>query len=473
MYKFVKNSKDLLNSSLNDSIRHLRSLALDCLEIGLLSVLPDKMIEKSLSIKNNILSVMLDEYDLTTYESIYIIGGGKASADMAFALEKMLKKNKQVSYKGIINVPTGTPIKKHQFSRKIRINKASHPIPNIVAQIGSNSMIELVNKSSSKDLIICLISGGGSALLTLPKPGISLEDIKEVNRLLLDSGASINEINTIRKHISDFKGGNLVRKIYQASKATVISLIISDVVGNNLDTIASGPTVPDSTTYGDAINVIKDYELYEKMPSSVIKLLELGNVHPEMENPNENDPCFRKVSNYLIGSVELASQAISDHLKSRDFQVYTLKSPLQGEARIYGTFLSEIVRQKMDDLEPGTSLALLGSGELTVTITGKGKGGRNQEMLLSLLKEIRNDQVEINFLVLGVNLDGIEGNSKAMGAFIDNQVLNYIRVQKTNLDVFLTNNDSNSFFKEVHSQIITGFTGVNVNDILLLLFQKF
>ncbi|TFG18460.1 MAG: DUF4147 domain-containing protein [Promethearchaeota archaeon] len=473
MYKFVKNSKDLLNPSLSDSIRHLRTLALDCLEIGILSVLPKKMIEKSLSIENNILSIMNDQYDLSTYESIYIVGGGKASADMAFALQKMLKRVKDISYKGIINVPKGIPIKNHFDSRKIRVNIANHPIPNKTGYIGTKNMIELVNKSNSNDLIICLISGGGSALLTLPKPGISLEDLKEVNELLLNSGASINEINTIRKHLSDFKGGNLVRKIYQASKATVISLIISDVVGNNLDTIGSGPTVPDSTTYGDAIKIIKDFGLYGKMPSSVINLLESGNNNPEMENPKDYDPCFRKVSNYLIGSAELAIQAISNHLNSCDFQVYTLKSSLQGEARIYGTFLAEILRQKLDELKPGSSVALLGSGELTVTITGNGKGGRNQEMLLSLLKEIRNDQVENKFLVLGVNLDGIEGNSKAMGALIDNQVLNDIGVQKIDLDGFLINNDSNSFFKQMNTQIITGLTGVNVNDILLVLFQKF
>lgn len=473
MYKFVKNSKDLLNPSLSDSIHHLRSLALDCLEVGISSVLPKKMIERSLSIEDNILSVMNDKYDLTTYESIYIIGGGKATADMAFALEKMLKNVKQVSFEGIINVPTGTPVKKYGGSHEILINKANHPIPNENGLIGTNNMIELVKKSKPNDLILCLISGGGSALLTLPKPGISLEDVKEMNQLLLNSGASINEINTIRKHISEFKGGNLARKVYQASKATVVSLIISDVVGNNLDTIASGPTVPDSTTYGDAIKIIKNYELYEKFPKSIVNHLELGNNTPEMENPNEHDPCFKNVSNYLIGSVEMAIQAISDYVEMHDFQVFHFTKPLQGEARMYGTFLSGILKRKLDLTNPGTSVALLGSGELTVTITGKGKGGRNQEMLLSLLKNLLNEHIKTKFLVLGANLDGIEGNSKAMGALIDNQVLNETISNDMDLNVFLDNNDSNSFFQKVNTQIITGSTGVNVNDILLVLVQKY
>ena len=472
MYKFVKNYDEILNSSPNDSIRSLRKLALDCLEIGISSVLPRKMIEKTIILDNTILSIGSNQYDLKKYDSIYIIGGGKASAEMVFSIEQMLKSVNNLSYKGIINVPIGTPYKKLDLSDKIMINEANHPIPNEMGLIGTKNMIDLVKKSTINDLFIILISGGGSALLTLPKNGITLEDLKQVNNLLLKSGASIQEINTIRKHISGFKGGNLARKIYETSNAKVICLIISDVIGNELDMVASGPTVPDSTSYKDAIEVIEKYELYDKLPNSVIKVIETGKNNPKMENPKENDPCFKNVFNFLIGSVAIALEEINNYLKSSDFDVYKLENSFQGEARNYGLFLAYYVIRKLDEIKQVKSNVLLGSGELTVTITGRGKGGRNQEMLLALLNTLRNETLKNRFLVLGANLDGIEGNSKAMGAIIDNQVYYDVIKNHLDLDSYLINNDSNSFFQIVKTQIITGPTGVNVNDILLIFIQK-
>ena len=472
MYKFVKNDDEILNSSLNDSVRSLRKLALDCLEIGISSVLPKEMIQKSITIDNDFLSIGQNRYELRKYDSIYIIGGGKASAEMAFTIEILLKEIKDLSYKGIINVPIGTPYKDLNLSNKIIINEASHPIPDEIGLFGTKNMIDLISKCTKNDLFIILISGGGSALLTLPKEGISLEDIKQVNNILLKSGASIQEINTIRKHISEFKGGNLARKIYETSCAQVICLIISDVIGNELDMIASGPTVPDSTSYKDAIKVIEKYELYDKIPNSIIKIIEAGTNDPKMENPKEDDPCFKNVLNILIGSVELAIEAITDYLKLNDFEVNKLKYSFQGEAKNYGSFLAYYLKRKLDEDMLVKPNALIGSGELTVTIKGKGKGGRNQEMLLALLNDLLNEKIKNHFLVLGVNLDGIEGNSKAMGALIDNQVYSEIIKNQLNLKSYLVENDSNSFFQKVKTQIITGPIGVNVNDILLIFTQK-
>ena len=472
MYKFVKNYDEILNSSLNNSVHVLRKLALDCLEIGISSVLPKEMIIKSIRIDNAILSIGQNRYDLKKYDTIYIIGGGKASAEMSYAIEQMLKKVKDISYKGIINVPIDTPYKNLNLSDKIVINEANHPIPDEMGFLGTKNMIELISKSTKNDLFIILISGGGSALLTLPKNGISLEDLKKMNELLLNSGASIQEINTIRKHVSEFKGGNLARKIYETSNGQVICLIISDVVGNELDMIASGPTVPDSTNYKDAIKVLEKYELYDKFPSSITEVIEAGKNNPKMENPKEGDPCFQNVLNVLIGSVEIAIKAITNYLESSSFKVHKLKYPFQGEARNYGSFLACYLMRKLDEDRLIKPNALIGSGELTVTITGKGKGGRNQEMLLSILNALLNGNLKKHFLVLGVNLDGIEGNSKAMGALIDNQVCSEIIKKNLNLESYLAENDSNSFFQEVKTQIITGPTGVNVNDIILLFTQK-
>ena len=472
MYKFVKNCDEILNSSLNDSVRFLRELALDCLEIGISAVLPKEMMQKSITIDNDILSIGKNRYELRKYDSIYIIGGGKASAEMAFAIEKLLKKIKDLPYKGIINVPIGTPYKDLKISSKIIINEANHPIPDEMGLLGTKNMIDLISKCTKNDLFIILISGGGSALLTLPKKGISLDDLKQVNKVLLKSGASIQEINTIRKHISDFKGGNLARRIYETSNAHVICLIISDVIGNELDMIASGPTVPDSTNYKDVFNIIEKYELYDKFPNSIIKVIETGKNNPKLENPKEGDPCFKNIFNFLIGSVELAIAAITNYLKSSDFEVNRLKYSFQGEARIYGSFLACYLMRKLDEDKLIKPNALIGSGELTVTITGKGKGGRNQEMLLALLIDLMNKKIKNQFLVLGVNLDGIEGNSKAMGALIDNQVYNEFIKNHLNLESYLVENDSNSFFQKVKTQIITGPTGVNVNDIILIFTQK-
>ena len=472
MYKFVKNYDEILNSSLNDSVHFLRKLALDCLEIGISAVLPKEMMKKSITIDNDILLIGQNRYELRKYDSIYIIGGGKASAEMAFTIENMLKKVKDLSYKGIINVPIGTPYEDLKISNKIIINEANHPIPDEMGLLGTKNMIDLISKCTKNDLFIILISGGGSALLTLPKKGISLEDLKQVNKVLLKSGASIQEINTIRKHVSDFKGGNLARRIYETSNAHVICLIISDVIGNELDMIASGPTVPDSTSYKDAFNVIEKYELHDKFPNSIIEVIKAGKNDPKMENPKEGDPCFKSVLNLLIGSVELAIEAITDYLKSSDFEVHKLKYSFQGEARKYGTFLAYYLLRKLEGDTLIKPNALIGSGELTVTITGKGKGGRNQEMLLALLNALIYEKIKNKFLILGLNLDGIEGNSKAMGAIIDNQVYRDVINNHLNLESYLVDNDSNSFFQKVKTQIITGPTGVNVNDILLIFTQK-
>ena len=335
-------------------------------------------------------------------------------------------------------------------------------------------MLEFVKKSSKKDLIICLISGGGSALLPSPKAGISLRDLQEVNSLLLASGASIHEINAVRKHLSDFKGGNLAKALFNSSGATLISLIISDVVGNNLDSIASGPTVPDRTTFKDAIDILKKYSIHYKVPKSVINSLEQGLKNKSLENPKYNDPCFRNVHNYLIGSVKSAVQEIITYLK-QDFITNYFSDNIIGEARDFGRNLYSIISEQMNENDFENlqkSIALIGSGELTVTIKGVGIGGRNQEMLLSFLDFVNGKDFEDNFLVIGANLDGIEGNSKAMGSVVDNFTLKQIANRKLNTKEYLDNNDSNSFFKIINSEIITGPTGCNVNDLILILILK-
>jgi glycerate 2-kinase len=463
----------LLPEGLNESQKFLRKLALNCLQKALFAVKPEYLIEKSVKIRNGRLIINDDVFDLKDYNKIYVIGGGKATAEMVFTLERILK-NFPIDYEGIVNIPKGLDIRKSQKTKNIHLNYATHPIPDENGVNGAKKMLELINNSSKNDLIICLISGGGSALLPLPQNGISLEDLQQINSLLLASGASIHEINAIRKHISKIKGGNLAKTLFNSSGATLISLIISDVVGNNLDSIASGPTVPDPTTFKDVLYILNKYTLYDKIPKSVKNLIEEGFKNRELETPKSNDPCFVNIHNYLIGSVFSAVEEITSYLEP-DFRTNYFSDKIIGEARDYGKelfqFISQYLKNKnFDNVE--VKDALIGSGELTVTIKGEGKGGRNQEMLLSFLDVIKNKNIDYNFLILAVNLDGIEGNSQAMGALVDNFTLRQIINKNLNIKYYLDNNDSNSFFKILNSEIITGPTGCNVNDLILILILK-
>jgi glycerate-2-kinase len=469
----IKNTSQLFIEQLNEDQLYLRQIAINSIEIALNSVQPAKLIQKAIKIDNNKLYILNDEYNLNDFNKVYIIGGGKATAEMAFALENILVES-NINYEGIINIPEGLDIGQSKLSGKIKINYASHPIPNLHGLNGTKKMMEIIENTSQKDIVFCLISGGGSALLPLPKKHISLKDLKQINSLLLASGASIHEINTIRKHLSDFKGGNLAKKV-SSNGATLLSLIISDVVGDKLDSIASGPTTSDPTTYKDAIEIIRKYKIYNKVPGSVLKHLQEGNLNGELETPKPNDACFNNVHNYLIGSVIFAANEINSYLRDQSFTVDYFSKDIVGEATEYGTLLYNILSNKLNDkikYEKISKIALIGTGELTVTIKGDGIGGRNQEMLLSFLDNIKNQEIYYSFLIIAVNLDGIDGNSTAMGALVDNFVVNQTRKKNINLKNYLESNDSNSFFKMIKSEIISGQTGCNVNDLVLILVFK-
>ena len=469
-FQFIKNSSQLLPKELHKTQLNLRKLGLKTLEKALTAVKPGNLIQNAINILNNKLNIYGDIYDLGNFENIYIIGGGKASADMLFSLEEILLKANYSNYGAIINVPNGLKIDRSYNESKIKINFASHPIPDENGLKGTKSMINLIKKATNKDLIICLISGGGSALITLPNERISLNDKKEINKLLLTVGASIHEINTVRKHLSAVKGGNLAKKIYETSRAKVITLIISDVIGDNLDIIASGPTVPDPTTYQDAYNILEKFNLIGKVPKNILNLIISGLKSETIDNPNNNHMCFINVRNYLIGSVKGAVEEIKAYLNNNNLDVIYFSDNISGEAKDFGVELYGVISEKTKSVE-NKCLALIGTGELTVTLKGKGIGGRNQEMLLSFLNFIKHKELNYDFLIIAANLDGIEGNSKAMGALVDNFTLKKMIQEKIDTERFLDNNDSNSFFKALNCELITGYTGINVNDIILILIN--
>jgi glycerate 2-kinase len=470
----IKNYDELLSKDLGEKEKILRKIGLEALEEGLEAVRPSNLIKNSIKVEDGTLIVENNAYDLKKYKNIYFIGGGKATKEMAKILEEILIQDSvEIKYEGIINIPEKQRKNEKFKPNKITINYATHPIPNENGVEGVKKMMNLIENSNPDDLFVCLISGGGSALLPLPKSELSLDDLKRVNNLLLSSGASIHEINTIRKHLSNFKGGNLAKKIYESSNATLISLIISDVVGDNLDAIASGPTVPDFTTFEDAIKIIYKYNLYNEIPVPARQIIERGLKDPSLETPKPNDDCFTNIHNYLIGSVKSAAKRAITFLKEKKYETNYFSNTISGEASEYGKVLFEIIKYNMKNKEQEANLsdkiALIGTGELTVTIRGQGKGGRNQEMLLSFLDHVKNKSIDTYFLIISVNLDGIEGNSRAMGALIDNHVLRITKKEKIDTGEYLYNNDSNSFFQKVSSEIITGPTGINVNDLIISL----
>jgi glycerate-2-kinase len=469
-----KNLSKIIPYHLKEEQKDLRKIGLNCINKAVKAVRPEKLIKRSIEVKNNELIIQKEIFNLNDFGDIYIIGGGKASSEMALTFENLLKTYTYPIKKGIVNIPEGLELTKPLEKSSIELNYASHPIPNEIGKKGVQKMFKIVRKAQENDLIICLISGGGSALLPYPKDPISLDELQHVNTLLLESGASIEEINAVRKHLSEIKGGNLVKTLYNSSNATLITLIISDVIGDRLDSIASGPTVPDSTTYQDAIEILKKYTIWESTLISVKNTLKKGVSNVELENPKQGDICFKKVYNYLIGSAKDAVDEIKHYLQEKDFCPLYFSNTISGEAKEFGRYLFSIITQHKEEMKKKgiTNLALIGSGELTVTIHGDGVGGRNQEMLLSFLENIIDRSIDFSFLVIGSNLDGIEGNSEAMGGLIDNKVLSQARDSNLNLNSYLSNNDSNSFFKKMGIELLTGPTGCNVNDLLICLISE-
>jgi glycerate-2-kinase len=324
-------------------------------------------------------------------------------------------------------------------------------------------MLEIAEQAEEDDLVICLISGGGSSLMPLPRGKISISDKRKITEDLLKCGATINEINTVRKHISEFKGGWLAKKVYPA---TILNLILSDVLGDPLDFIASGPTVPDSTTFSDAIKVLKKYGLWDRAPASIREVLLDGEKGLIPETPKADDEAFKKVYNVVFGNNRVASMAACDFLKSEGLNTLLLTSTLEGEARHVGTILASVAREVFASGNPIQKPAgIVAGGETIVTVTGRGLGGRNQEIALgAALKLCGLDGV----VVASLSTDGVDGPTDAAGALVDGKTLT--RAEKIGVipEEYLAKNDSYNFFSKLGDLIFTGPTGTNVNDISVI-----
>jgi len=441
------------------SLEKLRGDARAIFDAGLKAVDPIKAVKNHINRNGNTLRVQGIEYDVGAYENIYVIGMGKAAASMAKAVEDILGDKLTA---GIVNVKYGHTVPLN----KIKINEAAHPVPDEAGLKGSQEIIELLKKTSEKDLVICLISGGGSALLPLPAGNLTLEDKQAVTKSLLECGADIHEINSIRKRISAVKGGRLAEHVYPSA---LISLILSDVIGDDLDVIASGPTVPDTHTFHDCRNIIQKYKLDQRVPKSVIEYIEKGCCGEIEDTPKSDSSVFERTQNAIVGSNILAVSAAKKKAEELGYNSLVLSTFIHGEtkevAKVHTAIAKEIISSGNPLKKPA---CIISGGETTVTIEGKGLGGRNQEFVLAAALDIEglNDVV-----MLSGGTDGNDGPTDAAGAIADGTTIS--RANDLGLDgyKYLCENDSYNFFKPLGDLLITGPTNTNVMDLRVLLIS--
>jgi glycerate-2-kinase len=456
----IINERELLeNASFRDD-KGARAVAIKVLEAALNAVDPRKAVKQHVRKVGSFL-VVGDELklDLKKIKRVFVVGCGKASGAMAEALEEILQ-NKITE--GFVNILRGT---RNNFkTRRIFLNEASHPVPDEKGLEGSKRIVELVGEARRDDLVFCLISGGGSALMPLPAADITLKDKQRLTEVLLTCGASITEINAVRKHISLVKGGQLARSAYPA---TLISLILSDVVGDPLDVIASGPTAPDETTFQDAVNTLKRYNLWRNIPNSIKRRLKAGLKGKISETPKPGDKIFERTHNVIIGNNRLAALAACKEARKLGFKPFLLSTMIEGEARHVGTVFAGIIKEiKASDHPVKKPAAVVAGGETTVAVTGQGKGGRNQELVLSASLKISGLK---GVAIASIGTDGIDGSTDAAGAIADGQTMARAQEMKLDPKEFLRNNDSYTFFSKLNDLIFTGPTGTCVNDITVMI----
>ncbi|HTR37500.1 MAG TPA: glycerate kinase [Bryobacteraceae bacterium] len=431
----------------------LRRQALRIFQAALEAAAPATAVLRHVERRGGTLIAGRRHYRLDAFQNIYVIGAGKAGAAMAQAVERLLSSR---ITGGLINV-------KYRHTarlRRIELNECGHPVPDRAGERGAQRIAQIAGAAGSDDLLICLISGGASALLPLGAPPVTLAEKQTTTRLLLGCGATIHELNCVRKHISLLKGGQLARLAYPA---TVLTLVLSDVIGDDLDAIGSGPTAPDRSTFAEARAVLKKYRLLRKVPASVRERLQAN----AAETPKPGDVVFAKVQNLIVGSNRLAVDAAMREARALGFRTLLLATALEGEAREVARVHAAIAREIRETGHPVRPPAcVISGGEPTVTLHGKGLGGRNQEFALAAAQAIDGLR---DVLILSGGTDGTDGPTDAAGAIADGTTLARALANGLDAAAFLANNDSYHFFDPLGDLIRTGPTGTNVADIQLIL----
>jgi glycerate 2-kinase len=424
------------------SARTLRKHARSIFDAALAAADPSSAVERHLA-----------RMDYARFQKIYVLGAGKAGASMARAAERILGRRITA---GLINVKDGHTAR----LRRIELNECGHPEPDERGMRGAERIAALAAQAEREDLVLCLISGGASALLPLPAAPITLEEKRELTRLLLAAGADIHEFNAVRKHLSQIKGGELARL---AAPAQVESLLLSDVVGDNLDVIGSGPTAPDVSTFDGAAAVLKRYGIWRRAPKSIRVRLEAGMRGEIPETPKPGDVAFRRVRNTIVGSNRLALAAAAGRARELGYRTLILSSEIVGETREVARMHAAILREAALNGNPLKPPAcIVSGGETTVTLKGHGLGGRNQEFVLAAAIDIAGLP---DALIFSAGTDGTDGPTDAAGAMADGATL----ARNPDARRYLDGNDSYHYFEPLHDLLKTGPTHTNVMDVRIML----
>jgi glycerate-2-kinase len=427
------------------------------------AVEPERLVRESVVREGDLVRIKGTTFDLAGFEKVFLVAFGKAAGAMSGALADILGERLT---SGLVVVP-GPGAK---AVPKLEYIEASHPIPDARSVEAARRALEIAGKAGEKDLVFVCISGGGSSLLTLPADGITLEKKRRLTDDLLRAGATIQELNAVRKHLSAVKGGRLAKAAFPAA---VVTLVLSDVVGNDPGTIASGPTHWDASTFADARGVLERYGLWDSAPALVRARFEEGSRGDIEETLKEGDPVFARARTLIVGDNMTALRAAKNEADKRGFETVFLSSPDSGEARkvaaSYAAFMAELACSAASLPRP---LCLLAGGELTVTVKGKGRGGRNTEFVLASVVEMaKNDLEGLDWLILSMGTDGIDGPTDAAGAWADASTAGCARALRLDPAAYLDDNDSYSFFKQTGYLIVTGPTGTNVMDLRVFLLR--
>jgi hydroxypyruvate reductase len=443
---------------------------------ALARVNPYEMIRSTVSLDGATLHIDTDEVhdavDLDAFERVVVIGAGKAGAPMARALEAIL--GDRIT-DGVVSVKHGHV----DDLRMVRLIEAGHPVPDDQSVVAGRQIVELARRGDASTLFLTVISGGGSALVEAPlaaevggeRVELMLGEIQQTTRLLLESGATIQEVNAVRKHLSAVKGGRLAEALAPAHS---ISLILSDVVGDDLDSIASGLTVPDGSTFADALGHIERYGIRKRLPSRVERILAEGAAGNLPETPKAGEDPFRFVRNVLVGTNYQALRAAAAAATGLGYETLLLTSRLTGEAREAAGFIASVMAEVRAHEQPvGLPACLLFGGETTVTIHGSGRGGRNQEMALAMVREMeRHPHLYRDSAFLSAATDGTDGPTDAAGAFASPEIARRAREAGLDCEEHLAGNDSYRFFDSIGELLRTGPTNTNVCDIQVAIISE-
>lgn len=437
----------------------MRNDVLKIFKTGIAAVDPVSCVKQHCRLEDQILRINGHEFNITLYRRIIIMGAGKASAFMAKAIEDIL---------GDL-VTSGRIITKygHGLSlKRIEVSEAGHPIPDENGLEAAKAMLDLARSADRETLVICLLSGGGSALMPCPADGITLSDKQETTDILIRCGASIDEINIIRKHLSGIKGGRLAKAVFPA---TLVCLVISDVIGNDLSTIASGPAVPDPSTALDCLDIISSYGIASQLPSTVIRHLKRSTEVNRTETPKPSDPVFKGISHKIVADNTAALDAAKKTAQKLGYHCRIHTAALDGDTGKAARLHTDMAKKLLTTESSGTTqkpCCVLSGGETTNTVTGKGKGGRNMEFALHCINDIAGLERTV---ILSCGTDGTDGPTDAAGAIVDHKSLS--KAKGLNLDpaLYIKDNDSYHFFKKTGELVKTGPTHTNVMDLKIIL----